>query len=64
MLWFLLVLYFHVSNRSRINIHKNVRFEVPKEVLMKMQIFWNVTVCFPQQFKGPSAPEQVRTTII
>jgi len=43
--WVLRTFHFHMSNSSSTNIINSAVFEVPTEGLLKIQVFWNVTVC-------------------
>jgi hypothetical protein len=60
--------YVSIPNCSSINIVNNAIFEVPTEVLLNIQVFWNVTVCCwassSRHFKGPSGPDDEGTTIL
>jgi hypothetical protein len=43
--WDLDAFYFHIPNSSSTDIMNSARFEVPTDVLLKIQVFWDVTPC-------------------
>jgi len=65
--WVMYTFHFHIPNSSSTNIMNNAVFEVPTEGLLKIQVFWNVTVCCLASSswnpKGPAAPHD-GTTIL
>jgi hypothetical protein len=65
--WALYVFYCHTSNSYSINMN-NATYEAATQVLLKIQVFWDITPCHwvgsSQHCKGHSAREHEGTAII